>query len=86
MGKMPDMVRVEKMVTIEIDKDKAIDDLKRLHGHPPYNGWSNTCYGDGYFANDIKQRFGMSIEELEKAVGYQKYHQAWSRAMQNFPR
>jgi len=53
-----------------IDKKKAIDELKRLNGHPPYNEWSNYCYGDAYYAMDIEKRYGMTIEKLTEFVNY----------------
>lgn len=45
---------------------KARDELKMLMGLPPYNNWSNICYGDGYFAQSLVQKYGMSIQELKQ--------------------
>ena len=39
--------------------------LKKLYGLPPYNIWTNICYGDGYFAKSIEKKF--SKEEIKKA-------------------
>lgn len=39
--------------------------LKKLYGLPPYNNWSNICYGDGYFAKSIEDKF--SKEEIKQA-------------------
>ena len=39
--------------------------LKKLYGLPPYNTWINICYGDGYFAKSIEEKF--SKEEIKKA-------------------
>ena len=39
--------------------------LKKLYGLPPYNTWTNICYGDGYFAKSIEDKF--SKEEIKKA-------------------
>jgi hypothetical protein len=66
-----------------MDKEKAIDDLKKFHGIPPYDG-CNPCQGDGYFAMDIEKRFKMSIAELEKAVGFKEIINKWKAARQNF--
>lgn len=52
----------------ENTKEQARDDLRKLHGHAPYNTPSNICYGDGYFAASLVTKYGMSITELEKAV------------------
>lgn len=51
-------------------KKQAIDDLHKLYGTGPYTGdMSNICYGDGYFANSIKQKYGVgSIGELEEMI------------------
>lgn len=39
--------------------------LKKLYGLPPYDNWSNICYGDGYFAKSIEDKF--SKEEIKQA-------------------
>lgn len=39
--------------------------LKKLYGLPPYNTWTNLCYGDGYFAKSIQEKF--SQDEINKA-------------------
>lgn len=39
--------------------------LKKLYGLPPYDNWSNICYGDGYFAKSIKDKF--SEQEIKQA-------------------
>jgi hypothetical protein len=51
-------------------KDKALDELRMLKGDAPHNGGGNICRGDGYFANSLVRKYGMSISELERAVGY----------------
>jgi hypothetical protein len=50
---------------------EAIDKLKMYHGLPPHNGF-NPCAGDGYFANSLVQKYGMSIAKLEKVSGFVK--------------
>lgn len=45
------------MTTKSKDLDKCIDELKKLHGLPPYNCPSNYCYGDGFFASSIVLEF-----------------------------
>lgn len=64
---------------VSIDKRKAIDDLKKLNSLPPYDGF-NPCGGDGYFALAMTKEYGMSIEDLEKAVGFKELVDQW-RAM-----
>ena len=39
--------------------------LKKLYGLPPYNNCSNICYGDGYFAKSIEDKF--SEQEIKQA-------------------
>ena len=41
---------------------QLIEELKRLHGLPPYDEASNTSRGDGYFDKSIRGRF--SSEEV----------------------
>jgi hypothetical protein len=55
--------------------EKAKDDLKKLYGHPPYNTWTNICYGDAYFARAIEKEHGKSCEELQKITGINGYHE-----------
>lgn len=64
---------------ISINRIKAIDDLKKLNGLPPYDGF-NPCAGDGYFALAMTKEHGMSIEDLEKAVDFKKLVDAWKNA------
>lgn len=40
--------------------------LKKLYGLPPYNTWTNICYGDGYFAKSIEKKF--SKEEIKNLL------------------
>lgn len=58
------------------NKQEAIDDLKRLNGLPPYDGF-NPCCGDGYFAASLIKKYRMSIAQLEKAVGFAKIVAQW---------
>ena len=53
-------------------KTEAIIQLKKLYGLPPYDSIANPCLGDGYFASSITRDYGMSIDELEKIVGWPK--------------
>lgn len=53
---------------------KATEDLKKLYGHPPYNTWTNICYGDGYFAMAIEKEHGKTCEELQRITGVKGYH------------
>lgn len=49
---------------------RAMGQLKKLNGDPPHDGPGNFCAHDGYFANSIVAEFGMSIDEIGKACGY----------------
>jgi len=75
----------QKMVpiTVTIDRREAIDDLKKLNGLPPYDGF-NPCAGDGYFALSLTKKYGMSVEELSDAVGFKKLVDEWNLARAAF--
>lgn len=68
---------------VHIDQIKALDDLKKLNGLPPYDGF-NPCCGDGYFALAMTKEYGMSIEELEKAVDFKKLTEQWRAIRDRF--
>lgn len=68
------------MTLTDAKRREALDDLKKLRGLPPYDNWSNICYGDGYFANSLVRRYGMSISELEKATGLKKSLKKYRKA------
>lgn len=60
---------------VKMAADKAAlarKDLRALNGD---DGFS-MVYSDGYFANSLVVKYGMSISELEKASGYRKAKQA----------
>lgn len=40
--------------------EKCLDDIKKLNGIYPYNEF-NPCKGDGYFWNDIRKKYPMSL-------------------------
>lgn len=65
-------------------KNRAIGQLKKLDGLPPYDGGDNICKGDGYFANSIGLEFGMSIAELSKKSGYDKIKRRWESTHKRF--
>lgn len=69
--------------TKSIDRIKVLDDLKKLNGLPPYDGF-NPCNGDGYFALAIQKEHGMTIAELEEAVGFAKLVSDWQRLRAGF--
>lgn len=53
---------------LDEDKKKQIkEDLRKLD-EPLVDGIYNLCYGDGYFANSLKAKYGMSLSELRKIV------------------
>ncbi len=51
------------------EKIRAADDLKKLLGLSPYDTMDNPCYGDGYFAKSLEERYGMPIRQLRKETG-----------------
>ena len=58
-----------------LDKFKqARKDLFTLYDPTP----SNICYGDGYYANSLVTKYGMSTSELMKIVGTPKFNTTWS--------
>lgn len=50
-------------------KIQAQDDLRKLFGYPPYDGPSNICRNDAYFASAIVRKYGKQIAELAKDCG-----------------
>lgn len=50
-------------------KEAARDKLRKLYGYPPYDGPSNICRGDGYFAQSIVRDYDVEIEDLAFALG-----------------
>lgn len=53
--------------SIKQAKKQAVEDIKMLRGLPPYNNWGNISYGDDYFAQSIKSKYGCDdIEEIWK--------------------
>ena len=62
---------------IIIDKEAVIKDLKMLDGLPPYDEASNICRGDGYFAKSIEKKYGATLQELSKMVGYGAVKNKW---------
>ena len=47
---------------------QKIDDLKKLDGKAPYDGGSNICRDDAYFAHSLESKYGKSIKELRREV------------------
>lgn len=45
-------------------KEEARDEVKRLRGDYPYNHPSNICYGDPYYAQSLKEKYG--ITDIQK--------------------
>lgn len=56
------------MILDDETKEQARDDLRKLRGQAPHNTPSNICYGDGYFAASIENKYGMTIAELDQAL------------------
>jgi hypothetical protein len=49
-------------------RDAIKDDLAKLAGRPPYNNPANLCWNDNYFARSLTNKYGASIDELERMV------------------
>jgi len=49
-------------------KKEARDNLAMLHGRPPHNHPGNICWNDGYYANSLVAKWGMSLDVLDKLV------------------
>lgn len=71
-------MRIEVITTKEVDvnQGEVVDDLKKLNGIPPYDGF-NPCHNDGWFAKSLVKKYGVDISVLEKAVGFSKIRNAW---------
>ena len=77
-------VRKREIRLTDKQKKRAIDDLKKLYGDPPYDGGSNIVLGDGYFANSLISMYGMSIAELADACGYTKWRVTKDKAYRKY--
>jgi len=55
-----------------VNKATAADDLRKLFGHKPYDGASNICREDGYFAASLEKKHGMTVEALSRLVGVRR--------------
>jgi hypothetical protein len=62
---------------------EAVDDLKRLYGLPPFDGF-NPCEGDNYYAKSLTEKYGMSIDKLIEAVDFKSLMVRWNRARAAF--
>ncbi len=76
------------MALSEFDKTKALDDLKKLGGIPPYDDGGNICYGDAYFYRSIEKEFcephGITFEELKRLTGYTDIKRRWEQTRDLF--
>lgn len=50
---------------------EAVKMLDILHGHGP-GGRMNYAYADGYYALSIEKKFGLSVDQLKRAVNYRR--------------
>lgn len=80
-------VRIKRKAATKskLDRKKtaeAKDDLAILYGHAPHDSWSNHCYSDGYYANSLERKWGMSTSDLAKAISYKgrgrPFYNDWS--------
>jgi hypothetical protein len=46
------------------DSPSLKTDIQKFLGEGEYNTPSNPCWGDGYFAKSLEEKWGKSIEEL----------------------
>lgn len=53
----------------DAEKKTARDEIRMLEGLPPHNHPGNLCWSDGYFAQSLVRKYGMSLTELKKKVG-----------------
>lgn len=83
-GKHADAAAEDQPVgPLGFNKAEAIDDLKKLNSVPPYDGF-NPCGGDGYFAQSLVKKYGMPVDQLEKAVGFAKIVAQWRAVRAGF--
>lgn len=76
---------VEERETVDgIDIVKAVDDLKRYTGLPPYDDGSNIVRGDGFYAKSLESRYGMSIADLSEVTGFTDVRNQWLEAREQF--
>lgn len=56
---------------MNINKEEAKKDLDKLYGNGLFKrDHANLCYGDGYYALSLKQKYGMELDALAKEIGY----------------
>ncbi|WII71745.1 hypothetical protein QJS83_14870 [Bdellovibrio sp. 22V] len=51
---------IDKAVRVS---EAALKAARMIQGKPPYNTWTNYCYGDGYFARSCIDKFGEKMWE-----------------------
>ena len=76
--------KVSETKTVAINDAEARDDLRKLHGLPPYDGGGNPCYGDGYFARSLVEKYGMELDKLKMVVGFNAELVRWKQARAGF--
>ena len=76
--------KVTETKTVVINDAEALDDLRKLQGLPPYDGDGNICRGDGYFARSLEKKYGMDLEALKRAVGFNAELDRWKQARAGF--
>lgn len=43
-------------------KEQTVEDMVRvLYGLPPYNTFTNVCYGDAFYRQSIINKFGQKL-------------------------
>jgi hypothetical protein len=47
---------------------EARDEIAKLDGTGRYATPSNPCWNDAYFAASLAKKYGMTVEELRRAV------------------
>lgn len=68
----------------DAQKARAIQQLSKLDGIPPYDGGSNIVRGDGYFAKSIEAEYGLPLNLLCRASGYDKVKARWESIRASF--
>lgn len=68
-------------LSIEKQKD-AIAELKHFYGLPPFEG--SVLFASGQFAIDLEKKYAMSVKELEVAVNFKVFQNAWADARREF--
>jgi hypothetical protein len=51
-------------MVMRFTRDEKDHDIMKLLGLPPYDGASNICKNDAYYAKWLEQKYGKDVDKL----------------------